>query len=223
MKMPSEYDDDFLGLERGVGTSYPDGIRIRTRVFSLVYPPPGFFPFYGIGNGDYHGFYWPTGREEGQPIVAFSSHDAWSLIPENSDIEALYRCQLATSDGDTEAVNHYRQLAETAIGKPTREPDILGLKYDDFHALLSLDQTSPFFLCASADVHVANNDIEAAEQRYRQSLVQLPEYVAAQFGLAYVLRRQRRAAGRLRFRFVGRQAAFGASAGADRRGCLRQG
>ena len=67
------------------------------------------------------------------------------------------------------------------------------MKHDDFNVLLSLDPKSPYYLCAAADVHVGNNEIEAAEQRYRQSLDQLPEYVAAHFGLACVFRRQRRA------------------------------
>lgn len=191
MKLPTEYDDDFLDYESGFG-AYPDGTPIRTRVYSLVYPPPGFFPFYGIGNGDYHGFYWPIGREDGPPLVAFSSHDAWSLIPENSDVESLYRCQLAKSDGETDSIDRYRHLAEAANGKQPSEHDIRGLKYDDFSGLLSLDSKSPFYLCAAADVHVATNEIESAEQRYRQSLDQLPEYVAAHFGLAYVLRRKRR-------------------------------
>jgi len=193
MKLPSEYDDDYLGYEAGFGTSYPDGTPIRARVYSLVYPPPGFFPFYGIGNGDYHGFYWPIGCENGPPVVAFSSHDAGSLIPEYSDIESLYRCQLAMSNGDSDTLNRYRDLAEKAMGKPPAEHDICGLKYGDFNCLLSLDPRSPFYLCAAADVHVGNNNIESAEQRYRQSLDELPEYVAAHFGLAYVLRRQRRA------------------------------
>jgi hypothetical protein len=193
MKLPREYHDDYLGYRTSVVASYPDGTPIRPRVHSLVFPPPGFFPFYDTGYGDYHGFYWPIGREDGPPIVALSSHDVSSLIPENSGIESLYRCQLATSNGDTEDPHHSRDLAERAIGKPPPEHDIRDLKCDDFNTLLSLDPKSPFYLCATADVHVGNNEIGAAEQRYRQSLAQLPEYVAAHFGLAYVLRRQRRA------------------------------
>ncbi len=193
MKLPTEYDEDFLGYETGFGAVYPDGTPIRTRVYSLVFPPPGFFPFYGIGNGDYHGFYWPIGREDGPPIVGFSSHDVWSLIPENSDIKSLYHCQLAKSNGDGEVSGHYRELAEQAGGKSPSEHDLRGVKCNDFEVLLSLDPKSPFYLCAAADVQVGRNEIKAAEQYYRQSLDQLPEYVAAHFGLAYILRRQRRA------------------------------
>lgn len=192
MKLPTEYRDDFLDYETGFGAVDPDSVPIRTRVYSLVFPPPGFFSFYGIGNGDYHGFYWPLGRESGPPIVGFSSHDVGALIPENSDIESLYRCQCAKASGDSVAPSHYRVLAEQACGRSPLEPDIRGLEYNDFEALLALDPKSPFYLCAAADVHVGNNEIEAAEQRYRQAVDQLPEYVAAHFGLAYVLRRQRR-------------------------------
>src|SRR6266478_4058310 len=138
MKLPIEYHDDFLGYEASFGASYPDGTPIRPRVYSLVFPPPGFFPFSGIGNGDYHGFYWPIGREDGPPIVGFSSHDAGSLIPENSDVESLYRCQLAKSEGDSDGPDHYRELAEKASGKSPSDHDIRGVKHDDFNVLLSL-------------------------------------------------------------------------------------
>jgi len=218
MKLPNKYDDDFLRHEAGFGASYPDGTPIRTRVYSLVYPPPGFFPFYGIGNGDYHGFYWPNGREDGPPVVGFTSHDAWALIPENSDIESLYRCQLAKSTGDTDGPDRYRELAKQACGKSPSEHDLRGVKYDDFEVLLSLDPKSPYYLCAAADVHVATNAVDAAEQRYRQSLEQMPEYVAAHFGLAYVLRRQRRsedATVHLRQALMGPLALYGGSFWSD--------
>lgn len=217
MKLSTEYNDDFLGYETGFNASLPDCSRIGCRIYSLVFPPPGFFPFYGIGNGDYHGFYWPIGRENGPPIVAFSSHDAWSLIPEHSDIESLYQCQLATSK-NAESAKRYRDFAETALGKQPSEHSVRGLKCDDFKELLSLDPKSPFYLCAAADVHVTNNEISPAEQSYRQSLDQLPEYVAAHFGLAYVLRRQRRteeATIHLRESLLGSQAFYGGSFWSD--------
>src|SRR5262249_20097058 len=131
MKLPKEYVDDFLGHRTSAGTSYPDGAPICPRVYSLVFPPPGFFPFYDNGYGDYHGFYWPIGLEDGPPIVAFSSHNVSSLIPENSNIETLYRCQLATSNGGTkDSHDDYRDLAKRAIGKPPSEHDIRDLKCD---------------------------------------------------------------------------------------------
>lgn len=190
-------------------------LRASTPSFT---PPIGSFPFYGIGNGDYHGFYWSIDREDGPPLVAFSSHDAGSLIPEHSDIEALYRCQLARSTDDDENSDCYRQLVNEATGKLPADHDIRGISHDDFRELLSLDPTSPFYLCAAADVDVANNEIDAAEQRYRQSLDQLPEYVAAHFGLASVLRRTRRteeAMIHLRMALIGPLAFYGGSFWSD--------
>jgi hypothetical protein len=193
MKLPAEYHDDILSYEESTyGPSKADGSPVIVQVYSLVFPPIGFFPFYGIGNGDYHGYYWPIGREDRPPIVAFSSHDAWSLIPEHSNIESLYRSHLAQSTDENETLSQYEELATRANGKPPAKHDVRGLKFDDFSQLLLIDPKSPFLLCAAADVHIANNEIEAAEQRYRESLDLLPEYVAAHFGLAYVLRRQRR-------------------------------
>jgi hypothetical protein len=215
MKLPASYDDDILGYEGGY---YPDGSPITPRVYSLVYPPIGFFPFYGIGNGDYHGFYWPIGREDGPPIVAFSSHDAGSLIPEHSDIEALYRCQLARSIEGDENIDCYRELVKEATGKLPATHDIRGISHDDFRELLSLDPTSSFYLCAAADVDVAKNEIDAAEQRYRQSLDQLPEYVAAHFVLAAILRRRRRIEDstiHLRMALIGPLAFYGGSFWSD--------
>ena len=113
MMLPTEYDDDFLGHEAGFGACYPDGTPIRTRVYSLVYPPPGFLPFYGIGNGDYHGFYWPIGREVGPPTVSFSSHDVGSLIPEtptsNRSIVANLQKVTATAKAQITTVNWLRK------------------------------------------------------------------------------------------------------------------
>jgi hypothetical protein len=215
MKLPVNYDDDVFGHESGI---LPNDRTSPCVVYSLVYPPPGFFPFYGIGNGDYHGYYWPIGREDGPPIIAFSSHDAWSLIPENTDIESLYRCQLAKSDDEDDSLHEYLLLAETALGKAPQLHNVRGLPQDDFIGLLSLDSTSPFYLCAAADVDVANNELESAEQRYRQSLDQLPEYVAAHFGLAYLLRRLRRgaeAAVHLRHALLGPCAFYGGSFWSD--------
>lgn len=190
MKLPTTYDDDVLGYEGGF---YPDGTPAQSRVYSLVYPPTGFFPFSDIGNGDYHGFYWPIGREEAPPIVAFSSHDARSLIPEHSSIERLYACELARANDDVDSPDHYRELVTKATGEPPIDHDLRGVAPDDYGQLLSLDGSSPYYLCAAGDLHLSQNNVDAAEQKYRESLGQLPEYVAAHFGLASVLRRQRRA------------------------------
>ena len=93
MQMPTVYNDDILDVE----SHYPDGLPHRPAVYSMVYPPVGFFPFAGTGNGDYYGFYWPIGREDSLPIVAYSSHDAYAIIPEHGDLQSAGRCQLARS------------------------------------------------------------------------------------------------------------------------------
>ena len=190
MELLTNYDDDILGYDRGHAPS-----RQKPIVYSLIYPPIGFFPFYGArtGNGDCFGYYWPIGRESGSPIVAFTSHDVWSLIPKFSSIESMYRCCLARSnDDDQDSLEDYRLLVEAATHNAPAEHDLRDVAHDDFQELLSLDPTSPYYLCAAADVDLANDRIDAAEQRYRRSLDQLPEYAAAHFGLACVLRRQRR-------------------------------
>ncbi len=215
MKLPTTYDDDILGHE---GRFYPDSTPAQSRVYSLVFPPIGFFPFYGIGNGDYHGFYWPIGWEEDPPIIAFSSHDAWSLIPEHSNIETLYNCELARANEDADSSDDYRELVTKAIGKPPIDHDLRGVAPDDYDQLLLLDETSPYYLCAAADVYLTENDVEAAEQKYRESLGHLPEYVAAHFGLASVLRRQRRpeeATIHLRKSLIGPLAFYGGSFWSD--------
>ncbi|PQO47681.1 tetratricopeptide repeat protein [Blastopirellula marina] len=193
MQLPTIYDDDILRQERSF---VPEG-PLAARVYSLVFPPIGFFPFSGLGNGDYYGFYWSIGREEEPPLVALSSHDRFSLIPVNSSIETFYACQLARSgadddDDDSFLQVDYRQLVTAATGRTPEQHDRRGLAFDDYDQFLTLDSTSAFYLCALGDVLLGRNDVEAAERQYRASLDALPEYVAAHFGLASVLRRQRR-------------------------------
>lgn len=215
MKLPTQYDDDLLGYEKGISR---DPAPSLPRVYSLIFPPIGFFPFYGIGNGDYHGFYWPTGREHGPPIVAFSSHDAWALIPEHSGVEAIFACELARNKDDEDSLDGYRELVTRALGMSPVEHDVRGVAPDDYVQLLRFDPSSAFYLCAAGDVLFAKNELAPAERRYRDSLVQLPEYVAAHFGLASVLRRQRRgeeAAIHLRKALVGPSAFYGGSFWSD--------
>ncbi len=188
MLLPTEYDDDILNVEGG---SYPDGTPIKTRVHSLVYPPIGFFPFAGTGNGDYHGFYWPIGREEQPPLVAYSSHDAYALIPEHGDLTSAGRCQLAR-DEDRKLTYEF-EAAFDAVNIPRPTIDIADVvAADDHKQLLSLDPSSPFRNCAVADQLIVEDRIDDAESYYRRAIELLPEYGAAHFGLGYLLRRTRR-------------------------------
>lgn len=188
MQMPTVYDDDILNVEGG---SYPDVTPTRTTVYSIVYPPVGFFPFAATGNGDYHGFYWPIGREDRPPMVAYSSHDAYALIPEHGDLTSAGRCQLAR-DEDRKLTYEFESAFDAVnVPRPTVSiSDVVAV--DDHKQLLTLDPDSPFRNCAFADQLIAANELDDAELHYRKAIELLPEYGAAHFGLGYLLRRTRR-------------------------------
>lgn len=186
--MPKVYDDDILNVERG---EYSDNTRVKTVVYSVVYPPVGFFPFAGTGNGDYHGFYWPIGREDDAPLVAYSSHDAYALIPEYGDMTAAGRCQLARDEERKLTYEFETAFAAVNISVPSIDiSDVVAV--DDHQQLLALDPNSPFRNCAVADQYIAQNEFHTAEEYYRRAIDLLPEYGAAHFGLGYLLRRTRR-------------------------------
>ena len=189
MKMPAVYDDD--DMFKAYGDTYPDGSPIRTRVYSIVFPPVGFFPFVDTGTGDYYGFYWPIGREDSPPIVAFSSHDAYALIPQHGDLPAAGRCQLARSE-ERELTFGFEN-AFSALGLPLPTVDFAGVvAVDDHRQLLSFDSESPFRHCAVGGQDITDGNLESAELGYRKAIELLPEYGAAHFGLGYLLRRLRR-------------------------------
>lgn len=199
IQLPEVYTDDLLGWEIAPEAN---GNTRNARVYSLVYPPIGFFRFYGIGNGDDHGFYWPLGMEDKAPLVAFTSHDVGAINPENSDIERFYLCELARSGPRDEDVSatmaDYRALAEKATGHPQPEEPADNISTDDVDALLRIDPHSPFLLTAVGDICLLDNDPEHAVEYYLKAVTRLPEYVAAHFGLALAYRRMRRAADMVR-------------------------
>jgi hypothetical protein len=190
MKMPVAYDDDLLAAEIG---SYPNGLPRRTEVYSLVYPPIGFFPFADTGNGDYHGFYWPIGREESPPLVAYSSHDAYALIPEYGNLKSAACCQLAQNDERKLIDGFDAAFAAMHEAPPTVEIEE-AITAGDHRQLLSLDPNSAFRNCAVADLEIASGNFDSAERYYRRAIELVPEYAAAHFGLGYLFRRTRRQA-----------------------------
>ncbi len=191
MQMPTVYDDDILNVEDGF---YPDGVDPpRTIVYSMVFPPVGFFPFAATGNGDYHGLYWPIGREESEPMVAYSSHDAYALIPEHGDLLSAGTCQLARAEDGKLSHDFDAAFSAANLQRPTVDIDAV-VAVDDHKQLLTLDPSSAFRNCAVADQFIADNNLDDAETHYRQAIELLPEYGAAHFGLGYLLRRIRRQA-----------------------------
>lgn len=188
MRMPAVYDDDIINVD---GNSQSDGVPPRRIACSIVFPPVGFFPFSETGTGDFYGFYWPIGREERAPLVAFSSHDAYALIPEHGDLSAAGRCQLAR-DEKRELTYEFASAFDFAnVPQPMIDTiDTVGI--DDHKQLLALDPDSPFRNCAVADQMIADNNLDGAESHYRRAIEMLPEYGAAHFGLGYLFRRTRR-------------------------------
>lgn len=183
MEIPAAY---LRLLER----SESDAGRIRpVSDYALVYPPVGFLPWVigDAGNGDGHGYYWPLGQENRDPIVALMSHDCWTLNPIASSIEGLARlgtCRDVTSlfKGKDDQTG---KAAETEdVDDAASEPDVANQ--------LQLDDRSPFLLVANGDVAVSKNDLSRAESLYLAAVEMMPEYTAAHYGLAMTYRRLRR-------------------------------
>lgn len=220
--MSESLDDGWAGREP---QQLPEVYYAGARVYSLIYPPIGFLPFYEIGNGDDHGYYWPLGREESPPLIAMSSHDTGSIIPENSQIVRFYACQVARERAELEdeedefedsfsSADEYRSIVEAAIGKSLPDDVIAPVQADDIRGLLELDPESPFLLTAVGDLCMQDNDVEQAIHYYGQAVEHLPEYVAAHFALALAYRRQRQrteAMHHLREALVGNPVFYGGS------------
>lgn len=116
-----------------------DRITLGERLPEQPYPPPGFLPFAegDLGNGDGWGLYWPVGREDREPIVALSSHDDWTLLPEFSSLDAfLAAWEIADEDDDwIEGPNLDEDPASpTALREAARE----AFKRQDFDGALEL-------------------------------------------------------------------------------------
>jgi tetratricopeptide (TPR) repeat protein len=152
---------------------------------ALVYPPVGFlpWPFGQVGNGDAYGYYWPVGREDGDPVVALMSHDYGALNPIASSIEALARL------GTSREVTALLTTGELSAGEEDEEDET---QAPDVANRLPLDDRSPYLLVGNADLALSQNDPGRAESLYLKAVETLPEYTAAHYGLALVYRRLRR-------------------------------
>lgn len=108
------------------------------------------FEDYSLGNGDNYGLYWPIGREEGEPLVVETVHDAGGLVPAFSSLDRF----LALTSGLDEA-DH----AEW----PT---------FDD-------DPMAPHALYQAARAALERQDFETATAHLQAAVELLPEYTAA--------------------------------------------
>lgn len=187
MHLPETFSDDLLGVETEFS---PPDAAAQQIVYSMVFPPIGFFPFAATGNGDHHGLYWPIGSEDEEPIVAYSSHDAYALIPEYTDLKRAATCQIATDESGE--LDYEFQQAIAAVGIESLPHAGPPLESSSHAELYALDEESPFRNCVMGDLRVAANDLDEAERHYKKALARVPEYGAAHFGLASLLRRQRR-------------------------------
>lgn len=186
MEMPAVYVEDILNVKNHLT---PDGTQ--TRVYSLSDPPVGFFPFAGTDQGDCYGLYWPIGREEGPPVVAYTNHDVFALIPVHGDLAAAVRYQLACGE-DHDLTSEWELALDAAnVKRPTIAITEV-IPVDAHKQLLTLDPDSPFRNCAVADQLIVENKPDEAETHYRRAIELLPEYGAAHFGLGYLLRRTQR-------------------------------
>ncbi len=188
MQMPIAYDDDLLNLFGNIASDLPTR---RQTLYSIIYPPLGYFPFLQTDNGDSYGYYWTIGKESESPLIAYSSHDAIALIPVSSDLPTFVRSQSALDNKSFHDSEFFTRF-ESTWERLSIENSKATLSAFDHRALLAIDPTSPFHNCAAADLDVAEEKWEAAEQKYLCAIEKLPEYGAAHFGLGYLLRRTRR-------------------------------
>lgn len=118
---------------QGSGLCLPAGaerLRIDRADVLSGYLPLGFVTFeaHQLGNGDYFGFYWPVGRENGEPLIAETQHDGGRLEPGFSGLTAFLKktegvsrddwIELPTFEEDPDSpLNCYSKAREMIVQK----------------------------------------------------------------------------------------------------------
>lgn len=188
MKIPERYLPLCDSLLQGVVD--PSGKIMKwPTAFGHVYPPPGFLEIPGLfelGNGDVHGFYWPIGRENADPILCETWHDDHTLRPDASSLEGLVRLRSQEDRGDGE-----EQLIADRLGFEVPDPgeDTSSISPDE---RLEIDPASPTALVDAAKIATQENKLEQAESLLLRAINVLPEYTEAISMLAWLYRRMRR-------------------------------
>ena len=191
MKIPDRYLDlSVFGYPLNLG----DMNKPEAWPEADVYPLPGFFPIlslFDVGNGDVTGCYWPIGRENDDPLLCDTYHDAWSLGPQASSLEGLVRLKIAEGhcepgDGDYEAAQELADQLGFDLPSPNEDDELPPDLW------LSLDADSPAALKSAAAQLIRVGELESATAHLEYALQALPEYTEALFMLGNLYRRQKR-------------------------------
>src|SRR5580658_7643504 len=89
-----------------------------------VYPLPGCLFWLFVGSEPEHCYYWPLGREDGEPIVCRIWDDYGGMLPLASSLEAYVRLEYACSDVE------WNDTPEEADEKDWMAADIVQLSND---------------------------------------------------------------------------------------------
>lgn len=154
-----------------------------------IYPPVGYLRWrvLEVGNGDTYGYYWPVGKENQDPIVCTTEHDAFRVVPFASTLAGCLRLLHATqpeiADEITEVARAFGISLTGARPRTAATPA---------KALAILDPRSPQLLLAVAREAMRTGDLMQGERSATQALDLLPEYGEAAFVLSQFHRRQQR-------------------------------
>jgi hypothetical protein len=154
-----------------------------------IYPPVGYLRWsvLEVGNGDTYGYYWPVGKEQAEPIVCTTEHDAFRLVPLASTLAGclrlLHATQLEIDDEVTEVARAFGIRLADARPYNAATPG---------QALTDFDPQSPHLLLAVAREALRTGDLARGEHRATQALDLLPEYGEAAFVVSQFHRRKQR-------------------------------
>jgi hypothetical protein len=190
MRLPDDIARKILvGASLGFGCDRDGMVRIWPRSTHSVYPPVGYLRWnvLEVGNGDTYGYYWPVGKEEQEPIVCTTEHDAFRVVPFASTLAGCLRLVRATEPEIADEIKEVAQAFDISLAgalprnatTPTR-------------ALATLDPRSPQLLLAVAREALRVGDLPQGEHSVALALDLLPEYGEAAFVLSQFYRRQQR-------------------------------
>jgi hypothetical protein len=139
-----------------------------------------------------HGYYWPVGCEDRDPIVCTTEHDRSRVVPLASNLAGCLRLLRATRTART-------ILAELNEVARAFEVRLTGIQpshaASPAHALSALDAHSPRLLLEQARAAICTADLALCERSLLEALHLLPEYGEAAVALGRLYRRLQRSAG----------------------------